>query len=847
MKPAAATPGQGIQSPQEYIQKFTELNNLLSVMKWSDAKFPIGAVDPREAYKIAPRNLEGTERERAQRAGENLRLGQDLAKTLLNAGPDVGKNMAESFKQEIRNLTFMRDFFGMDPGLVGASAKAAADKYQFLQPKGKGEYFFNDPNLMMAKVSGSTIAEQILLKEQERGSQFVSKTAAMWDQIIEKNSTDVIEGWRKSQLEALNTVFEMNRAKWPKEWQEARMQAINAAAAHFNEELIIKIGTAQTNIIENFAKAIPEGVARINAERESALQRVKSSKDWKVLDDPGRNAALAAINAQYDQKQRERLAAEAKSRADMVSAIYKEEMDATISSLNAIMERGGISIPDFFKRQRAAGLERFRSAGTGAGQIFSAGYNDFNTQEIIGNITESLNTAPSIDEAITAFADLFAAMEKAIADDPEGLRGDMTKLLNAQRNIGELLNQLKDFKAKMERGETDSLQKLNQAYAELSIARITSIRDALKAEAGLSPTYRFGKAGLESVNAMQGGGTMLERVQTFLRGGGTRLAGTVDPMTMVYQENMKKALKEGMKGASRLTTELPASDVDIKAMTTETPEEYYSYLEGQLAKHEENKAMLTEEGARKIASIRDAMTETDRKRNIITMQEEDRVFQIRVQTAVDMNKMLGDTAQMLYEASGKKSKEMFYLMKATALAEAVIKGTQAVINSFNAGSVFGPAGGIAFATIASAFVGAQIGLIAASTIRGYKKGGKIALGTTDTADDVDIRASRDEWIINASSARKYGDNFMDAINKGTLEIGAMHIPSIPSRQGYQAHFAEGGKVVAPSGGQGIIANIINVLDPSEIGRVMASVDGQNAMWNFMTSNAPKIRRMIFRG
>ena len=54
---------------------------------------------------------------------------------------------------------------------------------------------------------------------------------------------------------------------------------------------------------------------------------------------------------------------------------------------------------------------------------------------------------------------------------------------------------------------------------------------------------------------------------------------------------------------------------------------------------------------------------------------------------------------------------------------------------------------------------------------GLAAGGPVTQGTGPTADDVPIMASKDEWVIKASSSNKYGPAAMNAVNQGTAVIG----------------------------------------------------------------------------
>ena len=56
---------------------------------------------------------------------------------------------------------------------------------------------------------------------------------------------------------------------------------------------------------------------------------------------------------------------------------------------------------------------------------------------------------------------------------------------------------------------------------------------------------------------------------------------------------------------------------------------------------------------------------------------------------------------------------------------------------------------------------------------GLAAGGMIAQGTTGTADDVPIMASKGEYVVKASSVSKYGTGMMDAINAGNFAAGGL--------------------------------------------------------------------------
>lgn len=98
----------------------------------------------------------------------------------------------------------------------------------------------------------------------------------------------------------------------------------------------------------------------------------------------------------------------------------------------------------------------------------------------------------------------------------------------------------------------------------------------------------------------------------------------------------------------------------------------------------------------------------------------------------------------------------------------------------------------AFDKIAGA-VGLDIRLPAAPKINTYATGGKVKGPGSETSDSVLARLSRNEWVINAKARRKYGDNFLDAVNSRSLpgfKTGGPVAP-VPGRHqgfpGYKGH------------------------------------------------------------
>jgi hypothetical protein len=220
-----------------------------------------------------------------------------------------------------------------------------------------------------------------------------------------------------------------------------------------------------------------------------------------------------------------------------------------------------------------------------------------------------------------------------------------------------------------------------------------------------------------------------------------------------------------------------------------------------------------------------------------------------------MADMIGQTASMLYEASGKKSKEAFYVMKAAEMASAAVKGYSAIMSAYASGSTINPYVGVAYAAIASAFVGVQLGLIASQTVAGptgKAEGGPIE-GGTGHKDDVPILAMGGEYVVKKASVRKYGASFMDALNKGLIPVNDLNfnIPTAAYPEYGKTHFEDGGSVTASNisvqktqkdAGQPV--QIVNVIDPQLLDKYMASNQGQKTLINVLAANKYEMQHIM---
>jgi hypothetical protein len=113
-------------------------------------------------------------------------------------------------------------------------------------------------------------------------------------------------------------------------------------------------------------------------------------------------------------------------------------------------------------------------------------------------------------------------------------------------------------------------------------------------------------------------------------------------------------------------------------------------------------------------------------------------------------------------------------------------------------------------------------------------------------DDVPAMLGKHEFVMRESAVRKYGTSFMNAVNKGMLNMmGGGLIPAmagdVRSFQGGGSASGEGG---ADLGQEPPVIKIFNITDARLIDKYIATVDGKNALMNFIGAEAQSIRNIL---
>lgn len=235
-----------------------------------------------------------------------------------------------------------------------------------------------------------------------------------------------------------------------------------------------------------------------------------------------------------------------------------------------------------------------------------------------------------------------------------------------------------------------------------------------------------------------------------------------------------------------------------------------------------------------------------------------KIFQVVSSLAGSMGQIFSD----LYEISGQKAKEFFFISKAVSLAQATVNVAEAITKALAQGGILG----ITQQAMIAAQGVVQIGKIIATTIKGYATGGLITDGTGPTADDVPIRASRNEFIEPAHIVQRVGAGFFELMRQGRLSEAFValseHVPSpkmlmadflgkitIPKPYSPpRPQFATGG-MVAGSGSAPVTKEqapiIANIIGNDVFENWAASLAGRRVIKNVISNN-PDIVRDVMR-
>jgi tape measure domain-containing protein len=309
------------------------------------------------------------------------------------------------------------------------------------------------------------------------------------------------------------------------------------------------------------------------------------------------------------------------------------------------------------------------------------------------------------------------------------------------------------------------------------------------------------------------------------------------------------------------------SDIDVR---TKTPEQKVGFgLDSEFAgeqgdmskRHAEELASLETLVTDKMAIemgyvdelslLKDVARQHELEQEQLLTDQQTRLMQARLNLAQEVAGGMSQVFTDMYELSGKKTKEFFYIAKAASIAQATMKMSEAIVGAL--GSPPYGWGAIAQATLVGIMGAVQIAKITAQQLAG---GGEV-LGNSpsDTADNVPIWATAKEFVQPVKTVRHYGRGVMEALRTRSIPkeiFSGFRLPSLSMPKSSFALAAGGTVPRAPqqpsSSGQsgkdegGI--NIVNVLDDTLFEQYATSTKGQRTYLNIMSQNRYALKQML---
>jgi len=368
---------------------------------------------------------------------------------------------------------------------------------------------------------------------------------------------------------------------------------------------------------------------------------------------------------------------------------------------------------------------------------------------------------------------------------------------------------------------------------------------------------------------------LIKLENAFSEGGFEKAREEIDKMSNTVTNSLLPAIKktgEAFQAMPKQTLEaleknkksLELHSLEVQSILVDANERGYKSLvfahERDLLqtqkKHEEEIRRLIELNATKeqIDSVRFAQEMEINKLSMQHKKEKDEQEKQDLLATVDSiasyiqtnAQTLGTMMDDLYEMSGEKIKEFFYIAKAAAIAEAIMNTAQGVTKALAEGGVWGIAQGSLIAAAGTV----QVAKIMAETL-GFQTGGQVP--GTGSGDIVPAKLEPGEFVNQKQAVDYYGAGMFDALNKklipkdifANLSANAYnpsrHIPKIP-----QMAYQGGGYIHRSQGSPSNTANvnIINVEDPNKIGRALNTSRGSQSMLNYMKDNKRAVLKSL---
>lgn len=797
----------------------------------------------------------------------NQKAGKEIADMIRLASPDIGKGMAEGFSAQ--RAVAAKDFIfeGTDPRLVKQWFESRAAMEKTLAPRLKGSpAMFNKGNMIYRTPVGTGPDAMVnAYKDAQKEQVSIGSKLAEILKAAQGHSYASVQQEAASAMHAMEQARASGLFQWSQKDIENYTQAISARMQKQMDDVTIKINKAIAETYDNWADSEYDGLNKIEIQRQVAIQKWMTSESYLVLQRNNKTKEMEdgrlSIEAKYAKLRQDRLASEARVRAETISNNLKDELTAIQAALKAAYDKGGLSTGAYYGALRKDAGQTYTGIGATTASAFLAAINP-------KSMTKNIPGVPSVslEDTTESFTPERMAELKAQVMVAAGTIADTTELA---KKIQEILPKSVQFDLHMTPGTqkgtgvgsgVGSIQKhLDMLKDEPSITEQIRILEGvyqsmteLVGMEGIGDLNELGprmKAFSDAMTSLKKMADDLERGETDAKravgmandtmdkliGASQKNAWTNRPMSVLGTKYSGNALgwkhylqpgqspdlpagynadEEAFKGQkeaydAETARQISAYDAKVKGAAFSNIGDsgidgnattYLKKIEDETTAHFNNMAALTEEGQGKVSRIYAYQINRQKEWNNLSIANDEKTFQKRLTVATDMSTMIGKTADILYSMSSNKSREMFYLMKSAALAEAVIKGAQTVMGAFKTGSdVAGPTLGYAYAGIAQAFVAAQVAQIMSAMFSGptgKAQGGPIE-GGSGTKDDVPFWGMGGEYVVKKKAVAKYGLNFMEAINQGLLELHSYDMPSLQISGG-GTHYGEGGAIASRS-------------------------------------------------
>ena len=192
--------------------------------------------------------------------------------------------------------------------------------------------------------------------------------------------------------------------------------------------------------------------------------------------------------------------------------------------------------------------------------------------------------------------------------------------------------------------------------------------------------------------------------------------------------------------------------------------------------------------------------------------------------------------KQVYESGLAQSKGVYQLYQALAIAEATISTYKAAQAAYAQGMEWGgPVVGAIMAATAVAAGMARVAAIKSTPLKGFDKG--------ERADNVLIRATPGEYMLDRPTVRHYGVSALEALRRRSVPrelLEPFASPRLPASGGKRTAYALGGEIGngsltegdKASGNEGL--TVINVMDfQREFDRALASTRGRRVLINIL--------------